>query len=110
MAAWIIAWWIKSLPPYERDFSLNDVLISHKHRKNQYVCLMAEVYKYHANFYHLHRISGNTNMLIALLVPGATVIAVGTLRASAMEIHHGLLSLWAGRYSSFCLSGSLTDI
>ncbi|KAJ3557418.1 hypothetical protein NM688_g1485 [Phlebia brevispora] len=75
-AAWVIAWWIKILPPYHRDFSVDDVLISHVHRKNQ--------------------ISGDMNMLVALLIPGITVIVVGTLRISAMEIHHGLLSLWSG--------------
>lgn len=36
-AAWIIAWWIKTLPPYERDFTVDDVIINHVHRKNQYV-------------------------------------------------------------------------
>ena len=38
-AAWVMAWWIKVLPPYERDFSVDDVLINHAHRKNQYVCV-----------------------------------------------------------------------
>ena len=38
-AAWVIAWWIKVLPPYERDFSVHDALINHAHRKNQYVSL-----------------------------------------------------------------------
>lgn len=35
-AAWIVAWWIKELSPYEREFSIDDTLISHTHRKNQY--------------------------------------------------------------------------
>ena len=33
---WIAAYFIKNLPPYERDFSLKDPLIDHKHRSNQY--------------------------------------------------------------------------
>ena len=37
-------------------------------------------------------------MMVALILPAATVAVVGTLRMSAMIIHHGLLSLWTGRY------------
>ena len=33
--AWFIAWLIKELPPFEREFTLDDPLISHKHHKNQ---------------------------------------------------------------------------
>ena len=36
---WVLAWWIKILPPYEREFSTSDVVISHAHHKNQYVAL-----------------------------------------------------------------------
>ena len=44
-----------------------------------------------------YRISGTTNQLVALALPAIVVLVIGTLRTSAMEIHHGLLSLWAGR-------------
>ena len=40
-------------------------------------------------------------MMVALFVPAITVIVIGTIRVSAMIIHHGLLSLWAGRYHKF---------
>lgn len=33
--AWFIAWIIKGLPPYERDFDRKDPLIDHKHHKSQ---------------------------------------------------------------------------
>ncbi|KAI0339631.1 lipid phosphate phosphatase 1 [Trametopsis cervina] len=74
--AWVIAHWIKFLPPYERDFSTDDPLISHKHRPNQ--------------------ISGNMNMIVAICVPVFVVLAIGMLRASAIHMHHGLLSLYCG--------------
>ena len=34
--AWLISWWIKFQPPFERDFDSDDPLIGHKHRQNQY--------------------------------------------------------------------------
>ncbi|KAI0091500.1 lipid phosphate phosphatase 1 [Irpex rosettiformis] len=74
--AWGISLWIKLLPPFERDFNADDPLINHKHRPNQ--------------------ISGNTNMIVAMGVPFVVVIVLGTLTASAMHIHHGLLSLYSG--------------
>ncbi|KAI0769202.1 lipid phosphate phosphatase 1 [Irpex lacteus] len=74
--AWTISLWIKHLPPYERDFDVDDPLINHKHRPNQ--------------------ISGNTNMMMALGLPIIVVIISGTLMSSAMHMHHGLLSLYSG--------------
>lgn len=35
------------------------------------------------------------NLMVAVLLPCAVVIVVGTSRLSAMEIHHGLLGLWS---------------
>ena len=43
------------------------------------------------------------NLMVAVLLPCAVVIVVGTLRVSAMEIHHGLLGLWSSRYISSIL-------
>lgn len=34
-AAWLIAWIIKGLPPYEREFDRKDPLIDHKQHKSQ---------------------------------------------------------------------------
>lgn len=74
--AWGIAGVIMMLPPFQRDFDPRDPLIDHAHREDQ--------------------ISGLANILIAVLVPAAVVVAVGTLRKSAIEIHHGLLAMIAG--------------
>lgn len=97
--AWTISWWIKFRPPFERDFDVDDPLISHKHRSNQYVdgYLVLTGTLLTPN----RRIGGNMNMMVAILVPLATVVIVGALRASAVDIHHGLLSLYSGRYWSF---------
>ncbi|EKM50654.1 uncharacterized protein PHACADRAFT_152814 [Phanerochaete carnosa HHB-10118-sp] len=73
---WLMAWYIKELPPFEREVDPNDPVINHKHHKNT--------------------ISGDLNIMVAVLVPAAVVITVGVLRVSAIEIHHGLLSLLAG--------------
>ena len=32
---WLVAFYIKALPPFERDFDHKDDLIDHKHRTNQ---------------------------------------------------------------------------
>lgn len=73
---WIVAWVVKEIPPYEREVDPTDPVINHKHHKNT--------------------IGGELNLMLALLVPAAVVVTVGTLRVSALEIHHGLLSLLAG--------------
>ncbi|CAL1714235.1 unnamed protein product [Somion occarium] len=75
--AWIIAWLIKGLPPFERDFSLDDPFINYTHKENQ--------------------ISGNLTWILALFVPLAFVVIVGLIRASALEIHHGALGLYVSR-------------
>jgi len=76
-AAWVIAWIIKGLPPFEREFLTDDPLISHAHHKNQ--------------------ISGSLTWYIALLVPLGFFLLFGILRGSAVDIHHSLLGLWAAR-------------
>ncbi|GJE98080.1 lipid phosphate phosphatase [Phanerochaete sordida] len=75
-ALWVVAWVVKEFPPFEREVDPNDPAISHQHHKNT--------------------IGGDLNIMIAVFVPVAVVVAAGTLRVSAMEIHHGLLSLLAG--------------
>ncbi|KAH8091670.1 lipid phosphate phosphatase 1 [Cristinia sonorae] len=75
--AWILAWIIKGLPPFEREFSIDDPLIGHKNRPNQ--------------------ISGDLTWFLSLLVPLGTIGVIGLLRVSALEIHHGFLGLWAAR-------------
>ncbi|KAI0079379.1 lipid phosphate phosphatase 1 [Panus rudis PR-1116 ss-1] len=74
---WVLAWIIKSLPPFEREFSLDDPLISHAHKPNQ--------------------ISGNLTWFIALLVPLGVIVTFGLLRVSAIDIHHGILGLYVTR-------------
>ncbi|RDX49189.1 lipid phosphate phosphatase 1 [Lentinus brumalis] len=74
---WFAGWMIKSLPPFERDFSTKDPLIDHKHRPNQ--------------------ISGDFTWTVAFVVPVAITVVVGLLRRSAHEVHHSLLALYSGR-------------
>jgi len=76
-AAWVIAWIIKGLPPFEREFSTDDPLISHKHHKNQ--------------------ISGDMTWSLALFVPMVFFFLFGILKGSAIDIHHSFLGLWTAR-------------
>ncbi|KZT67380.1 PAP2-domain-containing protein [Daedalea quercina L-15889] len=75
--AWFIAWIIKGLPPYEREFDRKDPLIDHKHHKSQ--------------------IGGDLNWFIAFVVPFAVVGITACLRRSALDLHHGTLALYATR-------------
>ncbi|KZT07287.1 lipid phosphate phosphatase 1 [Laetiporus sulphureus 93-53] len=75
--AWIVAWILSGLPPFEREFSRSDPVIDHKHRSSQ--------------------ISGELNWSIALFVPLAVVMATSLYRRSAVDLHHGCLALLAGR-------------
>ncbi|KAM5536620.1 hypothetical protein V8D89_009715 [Ganoderma adspersum] len=74
---WLTAFYIKALPPFERDFSSKDDLIDHKHRPNQ--------------------ISGSINWLIAFIIPTVVTVVIGLVRQSAIEVHHSLLALYSGR-------------
>ncbi|KAJ7642760.1 lipid phosphate phosphatase 1 [Mycena polygramma] len=76
-AFWILAELANKLPVFERDFNAGDPVINHPHKKNQ--------------------ISGALNHFIALLIPAATVAAVGLLRLSFVTLHHGILALLASR-------------
>ncbi|KAI0940948.1 hypothetical protein AcV7_003182 [Taiwanofungus camphoratus] len=87
--AWFIAWNVKQLPPFERDFDRKDTLINHKHKHNQ--------------------ISGNLNWTLSLLVPLAVVVVTGCLRRSALEIHHSSLALWSGRGYTFLFTELLKN-
>ncbi|KAI0333862.1 lipid phosphate phosphatase 1 [Cubamyces sp. BRFM 1775] len=73
---WIAAYFIKNLPPYERDFSLKDPLIDHKHRPDQ--------------------IGGGTNWIMAFFVPLGITFAVSLLRRSRMELYHSGIALYSG--------------
>jgi len=76
-AAWFIAWIVKELPPYEREFDRDDTTIAHKSHKSQ--------------------IGGTLNNNIALFLPLAVICTAAVLRRSAIDIHHGCLALLAGR-------------
>lgn len=73
---WFIAGAVKQLPPYEREFDRNDPVIDHKHHSSQ--------------------IGGTMNWNIAFFAPLVLVVTAGLLRRSAIDIHHGVLALWAG--------------
>ncbi|KAK7025212.1 lipid phosphate phosphatase 1 [Favolaschia claudopus] len=74
---WILSELAANLPVFERDFYVADQTINHAHKKSQ--------------------INGTVNHFIALLVPGAAVLAWGLIRLSFVAIHHGALALLAGR-------------
>ncbi|KAI0720635.1 lipid phosphate phosphatase 1 [Fomitopsis betulina] len=76
-AAWLIAWIIKGLPPYEREFDRKDPLIDHKQHKSQ--------------------IGGDLNWFLALVIPGAIIGVTACLRRSALDLHHGALGLYSTR-------------
>ncbi|KAJ7043712.1 lipid phosphate phosphatase 1 [Mycena alexandri] len=76
-AFWVLSEFAGQITVFERDFYVQDPVINHPHKKNQ--------------------ISGASNHFIALLVPAATVVAVGLYRLSFAALHHGLLALLAGR-------------
>ncbi|KAJ6515044.1 lipid phosphate phosphatase 1 [Mycena vitilis] len=76
-AFWVLSELANKLPVFERDFNAGDPVINHPHKHNQ--------------------ISGALNHFIALLIPAATVAAVGLLRLSFVTLHHGILALLASR-------------
>ncbi|KDQ61536.1 hypothetical protein JAAARDRAFT_123095 [Jaapia argillacea MUCL 33604] len=73
---WGLSGFVGHLPVYERQFTTQDSLISHPHVSQQ--------------------ISGVVNHTIALYIPFAFVGVVGVLRRSVLNIHHGVLAVWAG--------------
>ncbi|KAF8892237.1 lipid phosphate phosphatase 1 [Infundibulicybe gibba] len=76
-AVWLFSWAANNTVIFERDFSPHDPLISHPHRANQVSSLL----------------NGN----VALWIPIIVVTLSGLLRKSLLEIHHGIISVTAGR-------------
>ncbi|PVG03179.1 acid phosphatase/Vanadium-dependent haloperoxidase, partial [Serendipita vermifera] len=79
--ALVVIWFIlsnvfKHLPVFERDFSPEDPIISHKHRPNTVGNTL------------LHGLSDG--------IPIAIVVTIAVLRRSLFELHHGLLTIFAG--------------
>ncbi|KAF8630168.1 hypothetical protein AX15_003113 [Amanita polypyramis BW_CC] len=74
---WVLSWFISLTPVFERDFSLQDPLISHPHRKNT--------------------VGSQLNHWVALFVPAAVIVVGGLLRKSLLVIHHGVISVCAAR-------------
>ncbi|PAV19734.1 lipid phosphate phosphatase 1 [Pyrrhoderma noxium] len=74
---WFIGEAIDHSDVFERDFRLDDPLISHPHTKQQ--------------------IGGHTNNLIAVFVPLLCVLYVSLRRKSYIDFHHGALGLWVSR-------------
>ncbi|KAF8239420.1 lipid phosphate phosphatase 1 [Tricholoma matsutake] len=74
---WVLSWFADLVPVFERSFDLHDPLISHPHGKDQ--------------------VSSGLNNTIALWLPILIVTIVGCFRKSFMEIHHGIISVCAGR-------------
>jgi len=74
---WVLSWMAGAIPVFERRFDVHDPLISHPHREDQ--------------------VSSALNNIVALWVPILIVTVVGGLRRSLMEVHHGILSVCAGR-------------
>ncbi|KAI0042197.1 lipid phosphate phosphatase 1 [Auriscalpium vulgare] len=88
-AVLFLAYFVEGLPVFERDFKLDDPLISHPHTHQ--------------------RISGHTNVLIALVVPMTASGIVGGARSSVVEIHHGILAAWSGRALNSIITEALKN-
>ncbi|KAK2463547.1 hypothetical protein APHAL10511_004298 [Amanita phalloides] len=74
---WILSQLVALTPVFERDFSPQDPLISHPHRKNT--------------------VGSALNHWVALLVPASVIVAGGMLHKSLLIIHHGVISVCAAR-------------
>ncbi|KLO09542.1 lipid phosphate phosphatase 1 [Schizopora paradoxa] len=77
---WFLASYIDGLPPFEREFSLDDPLINHPHTKQQ--------------------IGGSTNNLMSFIVPLVLIVISSALFSSLFAIHNNALGLWTARASS----------
>jgi len=77
---WFLASFIDGLTPFEREFSLDDPLISHPHTKQ--------------------RIGGSTNDLLSFVLPLCIIVPFSTLKSSLFAAHHNVLGLWTARASS----------
>ncbi|KAJ7091442.1 lipid phosphate phosphatase 1 [Mycena belliarum] len=86
---WILSELAAHLPVFERDFYITDPAINHPYNHSQ--------------------ISGTVNHFIALLVPAGIVAAVGLSRLSFVLLHHGTLSLLAGRGLARLLTTALKN-
>ncbi|KAF9454299.1 lipid phosphate phosphatase 1 [Macrolepiota fuliginosa MF-IS2] len=74
---WFLSYLASFWPVFERDFSLEDSLISHPHKQSQ--------------------IGSALNFGIALYIPLLFLSIVGIKKRSFVSIHHGTLALLAGR-------------
>ncbi|EJD08574.1 lipid phosphate phosphatase 1 [Fomitiporia mediterranea MF3/22] len=86
---WFVAGFIDHFEVFEREFSLDDPLISHPHKKQQ--------------------ISGYTNNAIALLVPLVFITAASVMKRSFIDLHHGALGLWVSRSLSHVITEFLKN-
>ncbi|KAL5531283.1 hypothetical protein ACEPAG_4160 [Sanghuangporus baumii] len=74
---WVVAGFIDHFQVFERQFSLEDPLIGHPHKKQQ--------------------ISGYTNNLIVMMVPLGAILLTSLTKRSLIDLHHGALGLWVSR-------------
>ncbi|KAH6915943.1 lipid phosphate phosphatase 1 [Coprinopsis sp. MPI-PUGE-AT-0042] len=74
---WVLAFYAKTIPVTQRDFSVDDPLIQHEHRKNQ--------------------VSSPFNQFMALVVPSTVIIVACTVQRSLVGVHHGVIGLLTTR-------------
>ncbi|KAJ7066530.1 lipid phosphate phosphatase 1 [Mycena amicta] len=74
---WVLSEFAAQITVFERDFYPTDPTINHPHKKNQ--------------------ISGTSNHFVALLVPGAVVLATSLYQVSLVSLHHAALALLSAR-------------
>ncbi|KAH8833115.1 lipid phosphate phosphatase 1 [Flagelloscypha sp. PMI_526] len=72
---WLLSWVADTLPIFERDFTLDDPLISHPHKPDT--------------------VSSPLNQLLAMGIPIFCMAFIGLLRKSPVEIHHAIVSVLA---------------
>ena len=97
---WYMGEFIDSLNVFERDFRLDDPLISHPHTKQQRVTISA-CESMSSHLIRTYRIGGTTNNLIAVLFPLTFFVFVSLKRKQFIDLHHGALGLWVSRLYIF---------
>lgn len=92
-------------PTYQRDFSVDDPLISHPNYEDQLVFARYFLLSFRCLpqvfFFLKNRISAAANHYSALLIPIVIMAIGGLVRKSLHEVHHAAIVVCMSRYASF---------
>ncbi|KAH9975967.1 lipid phosphate phosphatase 1 [Lactifluus volemus] len=89
LGIFLLGLYLETQPAFERDFSPNDPLIQHPHKHQQ--------------------VSSFSNFTISIAMPGVLSVFIAIYRKSIHEIHHGSLSLAAGRAVTHLITEALKN-